>query len=599
MLEDATSSRSRTSSSAIKPMPAVFENQYVTRINGTNVKKGKTKRDLAEQLRQDIRDFKAKNKLRPRRDRLVRVDRDLHQAGPAARDDRAVREGDGAQRRRDRAVDALRVGRDHGGRAVLQRRAEPLASTRRRCMQLAQRARRADLRQGFQDRPDVDEDRHRAGPQGAHARPRRLVLDEHPRQPRRRGARRSGVVQDEGGVEAVACCTRSCSPRSIPSCTRTSRTSCASTTTRRAATTRKAGTTSTSSGGWAIRCRSRSTSSAATRSSPRRSCSTSRCSRDFAQRAGMKGIQEWLSFYYKSPMAAPGLQPEHDLFIQQTKLKNTLRHLMGEEQITHLGLEYYAVVSARGRRGVVAGRGALALAARGATAVRRAARTLRQWHATSYCSRITSDPIAAARARSTSSTRSSCSDKKTQPADRERRGADLRRRNEDRDEHGRRLREGRRRSARTTAKLDLRRRRATWAIGDPVPPRLHRSRSSDERLDAGRAAPNAPEPGVTLTACATSIAPTSRPADVLAAADAFFPDARPRARRRRRARSRTFTGPLGTLKLSREGRGRALHVRRGRDRPDGREPARPQREAVLRPAAPQPTTRRTRCEAAY
>jgi len=62
---------------------------------------------------------------------------------------------------------------------------------------------------------------------------------------------------------------------------------------------------------------------------------------DFAQRAGLKGIQEWLSFYYKSPMTAPGLQPEHDLFIQQTKLKNTLRHLMGEEQITHLGLEYY------------------------------------------------------------------------------------------------------------------------------------------------------------------------------------------------------------------------------------------------------------------
>jgi myo-inositol-1-phosphate synthase len=62
---------------------------------------------------------------------------------------------------------------------------------------------------------------------------------------------------------------------------------------------------------------------------------------DFAQRSGMKGIQEWLSFYFKSPMAAPGLQPEHDLFIQQTKLKNTLRHLMGEEQITHLGMEYY------------------------------------------------------------------------------------------------------------------------------------------------------------------------------------------------------------------------------------------------------------------
>ena len=62
---------------------------------------------------------------------------------------------------------------------------------------------------------------------------------------------------------------------------------------------------------------------------------------DFAQRAGLKGIQEWLSFFFKSPMAAPGLQPEHDLFIQQTKFKNTLRHLMGEEQITHLGMEYY------------------------------------------------------------------------------------------------------------------------------------------------------------------------------------------------------------------------------------------------------------------
>jgi myo-inositol-1-phosphate synthase len=62
---------------------------------------------------------------------------------------------------------------------------------------------------------------------------------------------------------------------------------------------------------------------------------------DLAARAGMKGIQEWLSFYFKSPMHADGLYPEHDLFIQLTKLKNTLRHLSGEELITHLGLEYY------------------------------------------------------------------------------------------------------------------------------------------------------------------------------------------------------------------------------------------------------------------
>jgi myo-inositol-1-phosphate synthase len=62
---------------------------------------------------------------------------------------------------------------------------------------------------------------------------------------------------------------------------------------------------------------------------------------DLAGRAGMSGIQEWLSFYFKSPMTAPGLYPEHDLFIQLMKLKNTLRHLRGEDLITHLGLEYY------------------------------------------------------------------------------------------------------------------------------------------------------------------------------------------------------------------------------------------------------------------
>jgi myo-inositol-1-phosphate synthase len=54
-----------------------------------------------------------------------------------------------------------------------------------------------------------------------------------------------------------------------------------------------------------------------------------------------RGIQEWLSFFFKSPMTAEGLYPEHDLFIQSMKLKNTLRHICGEQLITHLGLEYY------------------------------------------------------------------------------------------------------------------------------------------------------------------------------------------------------------------------------------------------------------------
>ncbi len=62
---------------------------------------------------------------------------------------------------------------------------------------------------------------------------------------------------------------------------------------------------------------------------------------DLASRAGMSGIQEWLSFYFKSPQTAPGLYAEHDIFIQHWKLKNTLRWMMGEEVVTHLGVEYY------------------------------------------------------------------------------------------------------------------------------------------------------------------------------------------------------------------------------------------------------------------
>ena len=62
---------------------------------------------------------------------------------------------------------------------------------------------------------------------------------------------------------------------------------------------------------------------------------------DLASRAGLSGVQEWLSFYFKSPQHAPGLYPEHDLFIQLMKLKNTMRWMIGEELITHLGREYY------------------------------------------------------------------------------------------------------------------------------------------------------------------------------------------------------------------------------------------------------------------
>jgi myo-inositol-1-phosphate synthase len=81
---------------------------------------------------------------------------------------------------------------------------------------------------------------------------------------------------------------------------------------------------------------------------------------DLAQRAGMSGIQEWLSFYFKSPMSRPDLKPEHDLFIQHLKLQNTLRIMMGEEVLDHSGLDYYetetAGSSANGARALPRGR---------------------------------------------------------------------------------------------------------------------------------------------------------------------------------------------------------------------------------------------------
>ena len=83
---------------------------------------------------------------------------------------------------------------------------------------------------------------------------------------------------------------------------------------------------------------------------------------DLAQRAGLGGIQEWLSFYFKSPMSRLDLKPEHDLFIQHLKLQNTLRILMGEEVLDHSGLDYYES-------------GEDAVSSNGATAPRRARRT--------------------------------------------------------------------------------------------------------------------------------------------------------------------------------------------------------------------------------
>ncbi len=139
--------------------------------------------------------------LRPAGDGLVRLDRGLPQPRPVPRHAGLLRKGADRERSRDLAVADLRLRGAQAGRPLRQRRAQP---DRRHAGAhgAGQAEQRADRRQGLQDRPDAHEDDPRAGLQGAPARRRGLVLDQHPRQPRRRGARRSGVVQDEGGLEA-------------------------------------------------------------------------------------------------------------------------------------------------------------------------------------------------------------------------------------------------------------------------------------------------------------------------------------------------------------------------------------------------------------
>ena len=110
---------------SIKPMPAVFDQHYVKRLDGTNVKTGSTKMELAETIREDIRDFKAKNSC----DRLVMIwcasTEIFIEAGAGAPEPRGLRGRRWSQRRDHRALDALRLRRAHGGRPLRQRRPQP------------------------------------------------------------------------------------------------------------------------------------------------------------------------------------------------------------------------------------------------------------------------------------------------------------------------------------------------------------------------------------------------------------------------------------------------------------------------------------------
>ena len=134
---------------------------------------------------------------------------------------------------------------------------------------------------------------------------------------------------------------KSCSPIFTPNFTNTSTTRCGSNIIRRVAMRRKAGITSTSSGGSVIPMQIKINFLCRDSILAAPLVLDIMLFMDLAQRAGMRGVQEWLSFFFKAPMTAPGLYPEHDIFIQSMKLKNTLRWMKGEQLITHLGLEYY------------------------------------------------------------------------------------------------------------------------------------------------------------------------------------------------------------------------------------------------------------------
>ena len=342
LVERGPRRRSRPFLESIRPMPGVFEPAYVKKLHGTHVKKGKSKMDLAEQLIADIERFKTHQRRRPLRRGLVRLDRGLPRA--VATCTRRWRSSRRACKSNDEniapsaiyayALLCARACRYANGApnlsvdfpAMLELAKQKSVPICGKDFKTGQTLMKTILAPGFKARYLGVEGWYSTNILGNRD---GEVLDD-PESFKSKEVSKLGVLEHILQPHLL--------PRPLQGHLATS---CASTTTRRAATTKRAGTTSISSAGSATRCRSRSTSCAATRSWPRRSCSTWRCSWTWRSAAGMSGIQEWLSFYFKSPMTPPGLYPEHDLFIQLMKLKNTLRHLRGEELITHLGTEYY------------------------------------------------------------------------------------------------------------------------------------------------------------------------------------------------------------------------------------------------------------------
>ena len=325
--------------SAIKPMAAVFDQKYVSRLSGTNVKKGKSKRDLAEQLRQDIRDFKSKHKL----DRMVMVwcaSTEIYiKAGPQHA---TIEQFEKAMDRNDEAIAPSML---YAWAAIMEgvpfaNGAPNLTVDTPALLQLAVSrgvpVSGKDFKTGQTWMKTVIAPGLKARMLGLEGWYSTNIL----------GNRDGEVLDDPASFKTkeeskLSVLHTILQPELYPELyngfshvvrinyypPRGDN---------------KEGWDNIDIVGWMgypmqikvnFLCRDSILAAPIVLDLA--------LFMDFAQRAGMKGIQEWLSFYFKSPMAAQGLQPEHDLFIQQTKLKNTLRHLMGEDQITHLGLEYY------------------------------------------------------------------------------------------------------------------------------------------------------------------------------------------------------------------------------------------------------------------
>ncbi len=323
----------------IVPMPAVFDNHYVTRIHGTNVKRGKTKRDLAEQLRDDIRNFKSENKL----DRVVAVwcgsTEIFIRPGPQHA---TVEQFEKAMERNDEAISPAML---YAYAAIMEgipyaNGAPNLAVDTPALIQLANErgvpTAGKDFKTGQTWMKTVIAPGLKARMLGLDGWYSTNIL----------GNRDGEVLDDPASFKTkeeskLSVLHTILQPEQYPMLYKDF-----------SHVVRinyypprgdnKEGWDNIDIRGWMgypmqikvnFLCRDSILAAPLVLDLA--------LFMDFAQRAGLKGIQEWLSFFFKSPMAAPGLQPEHDLFIQQTKFKNTLRHLMGEEQITHLGMEYY------------------------------------------------------------------------------------------------------------------------------------------------------------------------------------------------------------------------------------------------------------------